>query len=148
MIPTPGITNQSVAPASVADTADQIHELVSAEFTLQETGGEITTDGTEQTLYINNNPLGCFRPRRLFVDLDNMAAGGDSVAVRAYYRLNAGGGLQLLTYQAWTGVDGGLANSAKLVTVELYENRFGVKVTLQRIAGSDYAFDWEIFTEE
>jgi hypothetical protein len=149
MFPSPGIVNQSVAPASVADTADQIHELVAAELTLQETGGTVTSTAVEQTLYINDNPLGCFRPRRLFVDLDNMAAGADSVAVRIYYRLNAGGGgLQLLTYQAWTGVDGGLANGAKLVTVELYENRFGVQVTLQRIGGSDYAFDWEIFTEE
>jgi len=145
---TPGLTDQSVASAGVEDTADQIHELVTAELTLQETGGTITSTAAEQTLYINNNPLGCFRPRRLFVDVDNMAGGGDSIAVRVYYRLSAGGGLQLLTYQAWTGVDGGLANSAKLVTVELFENRFGVRVSLQRIGGADYDFDWEVFTEE
>lgn len=147
MILSPGLTNQSVAPASVADTADQIHELAAAEFTLQETGGTLTSTAAEQTLYINNNPLGCFRPRRLFVDLDNMAAGPDSIAVRVYYRLNAGGTLKVLTYQVWTGVDGGVANQ-KLGTVELYENRFGIQVTLQRIGGSDYAFDWEVFTEE
>ena len=143
-----GLTDQSIATGAVDEGVDQIHELAAAGFTLQETGGTITSSAAEQTLYINNNPLGCFRPRRLFVDLDNMAAGGDSIAVRVYYRLNAGGGLQLLTYQAWTGADGGLANSAKLATLELYENRFGVRVTLQRIGGSDYDFDWEVFTEE
>ena len=148
MILSPGIVNQSVAPYSVTETLDQIHELDAAEFTLQETGGTLTSTAAEQTLYINNNPLGCFRPRRLFVDLDNMADIADSIAVRVYYRLNAGGGLQLLTYQAWTGVDGGLANGAKLATVELYENRFGIRVSLQRIGGSDYDFDWEVFTEE
>lgn len=33
---TPGLTDQSLASAGVEDTADQIHELVAAEFTLQE----------------------------------------------------------------------------------------------------------------
>lgn len=144
----PGLTNQSVASAGVEDTADQIHELVAAEFTLQETGGTITSTAAEQTLYINNNPLGCFKPRRLFVNVDNMAAGADSIAIRVYYRLSAGSGLELLTYEAWTGVDGGLANGETLKTVELYENRFGIRVSLQRIGGSDYTFDWEVFTEE
>jgi len=59
MIPTPGITNQSVAPYSVTETLAQIHELDTAVLTLQETGGTLTADGNEQTLYINDNPLGC-----------------------------------------------------------------------------------------
>jgi hypothetical protein len=144
----PGLTDQSVAPASVAEAADQIHELVTAELTLQEAGETITSTAAEQTVYINDHPLGCFNPRRFFIDLDNMAGAGDSIAVRVYYRLNSGGGLQLLTYQAWTGVDGGLANSAKLATIELYENRFGVRITLQRIGGVDRDFEWSVFTEE
>jgi hypothetical protein len=148
MIPSPGLTNQSVAPASMADTADQIHELVAAELTLQEAGETITSTAVEQTVYINDHPLGCFKPRRFFIDLDNMTAGGDSIAVRVYYRIDPGGGLQLLTYQAWTGADGGLANGAKLATLELYENRFGIRISLQRIGGSDYDFDWSVFTEE
>lgn len=148
MVTRVALTDQSVAPASVADTADQIHDLVAAELVLQETSGTITSTAGEQTVYINDHPLGCFNPRRFFIDLDNMAAGGDSIAVRVYYRLLSGGGLQLLTYQAWTGADGGLANSAKLATLELYENRYGIRVTLQRIGGSDYDFDWEVFTEE
>jgi hypothetical protein len=145
---TPGLTNQSVAPYSVTETLDQTHELVAAELTLQETGGTLTSTAAEQTLYINNNPLGCFEPRCMFIDLDNMAAGGDSIVIRVYYRIAAGGGLQLQDYQAYTGVDGGLTNSKKLVIVDLHENRFGIRVTLQRIGGSDYGYDWEIFTRE
>jgi hypothetical protein len=149
MIPSPGIVNQSVAPASVADTADQIHELVAAEFTLQETGGTITADGTEQTLYINDNPLGCFAPRTLFVDLDNMLA-GDTTVIRVYYRLRAGGGLQLWDYHIYTGVDGGLASNRKLISADLLPTRFGVQITLEQTAtGNGYSnYDWEVFTEE
>ena len=147
MIPTPGITNQSVAPASVADTADQIHELVAAEFTLQETGGTLLADGSEQTLYINDNPLGCFHPRTLIVDLDNMQAGSTTV-IRVYYRLNAGGGLQLWDYHTYTGADGGLASSRKLISADLLPTRFGVKITLEQTAGTYRYYDWEIFTEE
>ena len=147
MIPSPGIVNQSVAPASVADTADQIHELVAAEFTLQETGGTLTADGSEQILYINDNPLGCFHPHTLFVDLENMQA-GSTVIIRVYYRLNAGGGLQLWDYHTYTGVDGGLASGLKLISADLLPTRFGVKITLEQTAGTYRDYDWEIFTEE
>lgn len=147
MIPSPGLTNQSVAPASVADTADQIHELVTAELTLQETGGTVTADGSEQTLYINNNPLGCFQAATLFVDLDNMLQ-GDTTVVRIYYRLNAGGSLKLLDYSIYIGVDGGLPNDRKLIVGELYPNRFGIQVTLEQTAGTNRSYIWEVFTEE
>jgi hypothetical protein len=147
MILSPGIVNQSVASASVEDTADQIHELVAAELTLQETGGTLTADGSEQTLYINNNPLGCFHPRTLLLDLDNMLAGDTSV-IRVYYRLNAGGGLQLWDYHTYTGADGGLASNRKLIAADLLPTRFGVQVTLEQTAGTYRNYDWEIFTEE
>ena len=146
---TPGLTDQSLASAGVEDTADQIHELVAAEFTLQETGGTLTATGAEQTLYINNNPLGVFRPVALFVDLDEMIQ-GDTTVLRVYYRLGAGGTLKLEDYQSYTGVDGGLANSIKLVAIDLYPNRFGVQITLEQTATANGYDDyiWEIFTEE
>lgn len=143
----PGLTNQSVASAGVEDTADQIHELVAAEFTLQETGGTLTATGAEQSLYLNNNPLGCFRPVAVFVDLDNML-GGDTTVFRAYYRISAGGGLQLQDYQSYTGVDGGLANAKKLIVIDLHPNRFGTWVTLEQTAGAVRDYDWSVFTEE
>jgi hypothetical protein len=151
MIPSPGLTNQSLAPASVADTADQIHELVAAEFTLQETGGTLTADGNEQTLYINDTPLGCFEPRVVFVDLDNMQ-GGDTVEFKVYYRIKSqdvhAGALKLQSLQNYTGIDGGLANNTKVIAIDLYPNRFGIEVTLQQTAGTNRIYDWQVFVEE
>jgi len=147
MILSPGLVNQSVASATTEDTADQIHELVAAEFTLQETGGTLLADGSEQTLYINNNPLGCFYPRTLLIDLDNMLA-GDTTVIRVYYRLNAGGGLQLWDYHTYTGADGGLASNRKLIAADLLPTRFGIQITLEQTAGTYRDYDWEIFTEE
>jgi hypothetical protein len=141
------LTDQSIASGAVDDTADQIHGLVTAGLTLQETGGTLTADGTEQTLYINNNPLGCFYPRILFVDLDNMLA-GDTTDFRAYYRIVAGGTLKLFDYQSFTGINGGLANGRALIAIELLPNRFGVQITLRQTAGTNRTYDWGVFTEE
>lgn len=143
---TPGLTNQSVAPYSVTETLDQIHELDAAVLTLQETGGTITADGTEQDLYLNISPLGCFRPVCMFVDLDNMQA-GDTTEFRVYYRLNAGGALQQQNYQSYTGADGGLANSTKVIAIDLHPSRFGSWITLRQTAGTNRTYDWEVFTE-
>lgn len=147
MLNGPGLTNQSVASAGVEDTADQIHELVVAELTLQETGGTLTASGAEQTLYINNNPLGCFRPHTLLVDLDNMQA-GDSTVLKVYYRLAAGTGLQLTSYIICTGQDGGLSHGIKVICSDLCPNRFGIRITLEQTAGTNRDYTWEIFTEE
>ncbi len=145
-----GLTNQSVASAGVEDTADQIHELVAAEFTLQETGGELTSTGAEQTLYLNDNPLGCFRPVCVFVDLNNML-GGDTTVFRVYYRIALPGVMAnplLQDYQSYTGVDGGLANGKMIIVIDLHPNRFGVWVTLEQTDGAARDYIWSIFTEE
>lgn len=141
-----GFQRQSVAPASVATQAAQILDAVNAELVLQETGGTITADGNEQVLYIVNAPLGCFEPRTLLVDLDNMA-GGDTTVIRVYYRIVAGGGLQLQDYQSYTGADGGLTDGKKLIALSLHPNRFGFEITLQQTAGVMRAFTWEVFIE-
>lgn len=147
----PGLTNQSIAPYSVTETLDQIHELDAAILTLQETGGTLTADGNEQTLYLNDTPLGCFEPRVVFVDLDNMQS-GDTTEFRVYYRIKSqdvhAGALELQSYQSYTGIDGGLANGTKLIAIDLYPNRFGVQVTLQQSAGTNRLYDWQVFVEE
>jgi hypothetical protein len=120
-----------------------IFNAVNAMLTLTETGGTLTADGTEQNLYINNLPAGEFDPRVVFVDLDNMAA-GDTTVFRVYYRLNAGGGLQLYDYIQYNGADGGLPNGRKLISIALLPNRFGVQVTLQQTAGVNKAYDWDV----
>lgn len=124
----------------------QIQARINALLTLSETGGTLTADGTEQTLYIDNAPLGVHKPRTIFIDLDNMDQ-GDTTELRVYYRLNAGGGLQLLDFNQYVGADGGLANSVKLVAIALYETRFGVQVTLEQTVGVNRDYDWSIFAE-
>lgn len=144
---TPGLTDQSLASAGVEDTANQIHELVAAELTLQETGGTLTSTGAEQSLYLNNNPLGCFNPRCVFVDLDEMEA-GDTTVFRVYYRLLDGSDLIQQDYQSYTGANGGLANGSEMIVIDLYPNRFGIWVTLEQTDGVAQDYDWEVFVEE
>jgi hypothetical protein len=141
-----GFTRQTIVDAALRATADELYDLVNAELTLQETGGSVTTDGTEQTLYINNAPLGIFRPVVLYVDLDAMLL-GDTTVFRVYYRIAAGGGLQLIDYSSYAGADGGLANSLKLIAIDLGPVRYGVMVTIQRTVAGDRAYPWEVFVE-
>lgn len=132
--------------AEASATALQIQSQTNALLTLSETGGTLTADGTEQTLYIDNAPLGAHNPRTFLIDLDLMEQ-GDTTELRAYYRLNAGGGLQLLDFNQYVGADGGLANSRVLVAIALNETRFGVQVTLEQTVGVNRAYDWSIFVE-
>ena len=143
----PSIVNQSIAPYETLIRVEDANDLLEAELTLQETGGTLTSTAAEQTLYINDAPVGCFEPRVLFCDLDNMAAGGDQVTFRTYYRIADGGAPLLQDVQIYTGVDGGLLNSITLVVIDLYPNRFGVRVSLQRTGGADYDFPWEVLEE-
>ena len=141
-----GLTNVATATRAIFNSLTQILSTVRAILTLSETGGLLTADGTEQTLHINNAPLGNREPRTLLVDLDNMA-GGDTTVIRVYYRITAGGGLQLEDFQSYTGADGGLANSIKLVAINLNPNRFGVQITLEQTAGVNRTYRWEYFEE-
>jgi hypothetical protein len=145
-----GLTNQAIAQQStlndIVATVEQIQGQTNALLTLAETGGTLTADGNEQTLYIDNAPLGVHKPRTVLIDLDNMA-GGDTTELRVYYRLNAGGALQLLDLNQYVGADGGLANGRVLVAIDLYETRFGVQVTLEQSAGVNRTYDWAIFVE-
>lgn len=141
-----GFARQSVIDSALRSTVDEVYDLVNAVLTLQETGGSVTTDGTEQTLYINNAPLGVFRPVVLYVDLDAMV-GGDTTVFRVYYRIEPGGGLQLMDFQQYVGADGGLANSIKLIAIDLTPARYGIHVTIQRTVQGDRAYPWSVFVE-
>lgn len=141
-----GFARQSSVDASLTATVNDIFDLTNAVLTLQETGGSVTTDGTEQNIYIVDGPLGVFRPVCVFVNLDEML-GADTVDFKVYYRIAPGGAQYLADYQSYTGVDGGLANGKKLIIIDLYPTRFGVRVTIQRTAGADHPYTWEIFEE-
>jgi len=141
-----GLTSQSVAPATLVDDVRDVRELVDAGLTLQSTHGTITSTAGEQNIYINDAPLGSYKCLHLFVDLDLMLA-ADTIDFRTYYRIAPAGALQLQDYQTYTGIDGGLANSKKLIAIDLYPCRFGAQVTIQRTAGADHAYDWQVFVE-
>lgn len=140
----PGLTDQSVASGGVDETVDEIQALAAAELTLSSVGGSLTADGNEQNLYYDNEPLGVFAPVVLIVDVDNMEA-ADTIVVKVYHRMSDAGGLQLFQYNTWSGVDGGLSDSVKLVVVELYPNRHGYRITLQQTAGTNRAYPWELY---
>jgi len=126
------------AGASVSADIEAVFDLVNAILTLTETGGTVTTDGTEQNLYINNAPAGVFDPKIIQIDFTNQTA-GETVVIREYYRINSTGGLIKKDEVTFAGVQDPL-----LKDVTLEENRFGVQVTIQRTAVVvDRAYDWE-----
>jgi hypothetical protein len=141
-----GLTQQSMASGAVDERADQIHAQTSALLALSSTGGTLTATGGEDTLYLDNEPQGCWRPVTAIVDLDNMVF-GDTIVLRVYYRIRDAGGLQLWDMQTFTGIDGSLANGAKLVDISLEPNRHGFQLTLQQTAGTNRNYDWELFAE-
>ena len=142
----PGLTDPSMASGDVDLKAFFLMEYDAALLKMSATGGTLTADGTEQTLYYDDEPLGVFKPSCLLIDLDLMQ-GGDTVEIRIYHRLKDAGSLQLLSYVSYTGADGGLSNGMKVVSVDLCPCRHGFRATIQQSAGTNRDFDWELFVE-
>lgn len=140
-----GFARQSVASGAVDARVDEIEAQTSAMLALSSTGGTLTADGTEQVLYIDNEPLGCWEPLTLWIDLDNMAA-GDTTVIRAYHRARDGGTMKQWSYTSYAGADGGLANNSVIAKVDLGPNRHGFQVTLEQTAGVNRDYDWELFS--
>ena len=110
--------------------------------TLSETGGTVTTDGTEQNVYINANPLGVYNPICVTINCTAQTA-GETIVVRLYYD-NAPGGAGLILADELTYV--GLI-SPEMLVIDLEPNRFGVQVTIEKTAGTNRDYDWEVFYE-
>lgn len=140
-----GFTRQAVASANVDVVLGEVQTQINALLVLSSTGGTVTANGQEQTLYIDDEPLGCWEPLVLWVDLDNMQA-GDTTNIRAYHRLRDGGALELWDYNSYTGADGGLTNGRTAIKVDLGPNRHGFQVTLEQSAGVNRDYDWELFS--
>lgn len=109
--------------------------------TLTETGGTLTTDGTEQDVYINNAPAGLYIPKFIFVDFTAHTA-GETVVVKSYYRIKTGGNWIKNTDDTYAGVQDPL-----LIHLALKDNRYGIKVTAEKTAGVNRAYDWEVVYE-
>ncbi len=104
---------------------------------LTETGATVTTDGTEQTLYVNNSPTGVFSPKIVQIDFTNQTA-AETVVIKEYYRIKSGGALVLIDEVTFVGVQDPL-----LKNIKLEENRFGVQVTIEKTAGVNKDYDYE-----
>lgn len=94
----------------------------------------ITTDGTEQTAYINNAPSGPFEPVAVKINVTNHTA-SETITIKEYYRNASGGDWLLHDSRQYVG-----AISRDEITVKLDANRHGVKVTLKKDAGTNRAY--------
>lgn len=119
--------------------ANQIFDLLGAIFTLTETGGTLTTDGTEQDIFISNSPLGVFHPLKVMVDF-TAQTDPETVVIRTYYRIKDGGSLIKKDEVTYAGVQ-----DPELINIELEPNRFGIQVTIEKTAGTNRAYDWCAF---
>ena len=106
--------------------------------TLSETGGTVTTDGTEQNVYVNEAPAGVFRPMCVKLDCTNQTA-TETVVIRTYYRIAPAGAYVLQDTLTFVG-----AISPELVNIDLEPNRYGVRVTLELTAGTNREYTWEV----
>lgn len=103
--------------------------------------GTLTTDGTEQTLLDlgsgSNQIAGIFK-----LDLDTRNLGsGDTVVLRAYKKAKVGGTLSKF-------VENTYSNAQTVPLKELDDltcmRACGLKLTLQRTAGTDRSYDWAV----
>lgn len=127
----------AIIVAIVTNTFD----LANALLKLNETGGDLTATALEQTVYINDTPLGVYDPRKVKINCKNMAW-GDVVIIRWYERIESGGDLELKDELEFRDVQ-----TSRIKNIELEPNRFGVRVTLQQTAGPFKDFRWEVLYE-
>ena len=124
-----------------ADVTD-ILAVTNALPTLSETGGTVTTDGTEQNVYINSTPLGEYRPICVMINCTAQTA-TETIVVREYYDNAPGGaGLLLVDEVEYIGVI-----SPPMIKVELSPNRYGVSVTIEKTGGTNRAYPWDAHYE-
>lgn len=126
---------------TILTDADVIRARAEGLSTLTETGGTLTTDGAEQILYINEAPAGVFLPRVLKINTTNHTV-TETIIVREYYRISPAGAW--LEHEAKTYLG---AIPRDEITVRLDPNRYGIKVTMRKIGGTNRAYIWEVFCE-
>ena len=64
----------------------------------------------------------------------------ETAVIRLYNRLKSGGAYILFTSVTMTGVQLPLG-----VIVDLYPNLYGVKITIEKTAGTNRAYDYEVW---
>jgi len=138
----PGLVDYVVISAAYpVQMLQNIFTLVNAMLVLTETGGTITATGlgTEDNVYINETPAGEYYPRKVVIDLSDLAA-AETATIRTYYRIKDGGTKRLKDEVIFAGVQ-----SEPMKNVELEPNRFGIAVTIEASIG--VIIDWEAHYE-
>lgn len=138
-----GYIKQLVTELQVVDgIVDSILEDTAAIPVLTETGGTLSADGTEQDVYKNDAPSGVFKPIAVKIDCTNHTV-TESITIKTYYRIKSGGNyiLQDTVSYLLTTI------SPELLNIALEPNRYGVKVTLEKTAGTNRDYDWEVVYE-
>lgn len=130
-----------VAPILV-DTG-VMEPIISSLPTRNITDGTVTTDGNEQDVYKYDAPPGTFKPVCVKIDFTNHTV-TESVTLRTYYRIKTGGNYILQNSVSYVLS----APDPLLVNIDLEPNRWGVKVTIEKTAGTNRAYDWEAVWEE
>ncbi len=121
-----------------------IFNIVNAELILVETGGTLTTDGTEQTVYQQAAPAGVFKPKTFLLNCTNLAL-ANTIVVRTFYQINPAGAL--VPSEAMTFV-GPLDPEHRLIEIPLLPNRYGFEITLEHTVGAPGdTYEWEVFYE-
>jgi len=128
--------------ATVDALVDTIEAVTSALPTLTEVSGTVTTDGSEQNVYINLNPLGVYNPICVTINCTAQTA-GETIVIRLYYD-NAPGGAGWILADEVTYVG---AISPEMIIVDLDPNRYGVLVTIEKTGGTNRAYPWDVLYE-
>jgi len=123
----------------ISTIVNAIFDLVNAGLVTTETGGTLTTDGALQDLYINNAPAGVFEPLTVQINLAPMLA-ADTIVITENYRIRPGGGFVQKDTETFAGVQ-----AVPLKNIDLEPNRYGIQITIQRTAGADHPYYWEVF---
>ncbi|MCK5018858.1 MAG: hypothetical protein KAS32_17480, partial [Candidatus Peribacteraceae bacterium] len=108
----------------VQEDVNAIREVTDSEAILTEVADTITTDGTEQIVYTEENPAGIFRPICFKIDMTNHT-GTETVDIKVYYRIIAGGNRILQSNTTFAG-----AQDPDLINVDLEPNRYGIRITI------------------
>ncbi len=95
----------------------------------------------DSDIYINNAPAGVYRPVCLKIDFTAHEA-TETVVLRTYYRI--GDGLGLIQQDEVTYIG---APTVPLINIDFEPNRFGIQVTIEKTAGTNRAYPWEVFYE-
>jgi len=114
--------------------------------TLEETGGvapskqviaegTITTDGTEQVVFEIVELINL----EGYIDLSNMTE-GDTIILKRYVKIKEGGSYKLHAKETYSGVQ-----EEPLIRFPEIAGRYGIKITIQQIAGTYKSFDYQFF---